>query len=124
MILHDCLYVLLSFNSAAATLTTPGLVCLGEKTTFNCTVMGTALAWRYNNMQVGPAFQLTSTPATDIDAVDGIMFTVDHISNDNDTLVSSLSFMADMVTDENMITCVGGGNRQEKTIQLGSGKDH
>ena len=115
--------MLLSFNSVAATLTSPGLVCLGERTTFNCTVMGTAMAWRYNGMQVGPAFQLTSTPATEIDTVDGIMFTVAHISNDNNMLVSSLCFIADMATN-GQITCLGGGNRQEKIIQLGSGKDY
>ena len=86
--------------------------------------MGTALVWRYNDRQVGLVFLLTSTPATTTNTVENIMFTVAHISNDNDIFISNLSFTAVMETN-GQITCIGGGNnREEKIIHLGSGKDH
>ena len=121
------LYVLLFFNSAAATLTGLGLVCMGERVTVNCTVsMGTLLAWRYDSMQVGPAFTTESTPdTTTLDPVGGITFTVAHISNNGGILMSRLSFIAVMATNGQMITCSGDDNNLDAaTIQIGSGQYH
>ena len=87
--------------------------------------MDNVLTWQYSLFQVGPIFFMDSTPATETVPVDGVIFTLILISNDNDIFVSSLSFIADMETNGQMITCAGGGVNQEETIiQLGSGKNH
>ena len=81
--------------------------------------------WQYSNRQVGsPFLQSTSTPETVTLTVDNIEFTVSHISNINNFFNSSLSFIAVMETNRKMITCVGGGNRNDVIVQLGNGKDH
>ena len=76
--------------------------------------------------QVGlPLRSTTSTPAvTTPDPVRDITFTVTHISNDDNILVSNLSFIADIATNRQTITCAGGLNREDEIIQAGSGKDH
>ena len=89
--------------------------------------MGTVLVWRYsesNNILGDTLDRTTTTPVTANHSLEGVMFTVDHISNDNNILVSNLSFIAVMATNGEMITCLGGGNREDATIQIGSGKDH
>ena len=53
-------------------------------------------------------FFMDSTPATETVSVDGVIFTLILISNDNDIFVSSLSFIADMETNGQMITCWRG----------------
>ena len=123
----DCNIVLCVniYNSAAATLTSPGLVCLGERATFSCTIMDIVLLWRYNGVQVGPSLVLDTTPAQITpDPVGGITFAVDHISNNGGILVSTLSFNAVMATNGQTISCSGDENRNDTTILLGSGKDH
>ena len=113
------------YNSAAATLTSPRLVCLGERITLYCSLEEDVLTWLYNGRQVGPIFRSTdSTPETTPDTVANIMFTYDRISTDNGILVSSLSFIAIMATNGVIITCIGGDSRGDATIELGSGKDH
>ena len=84
--------------------------------------MEESLAWRYNGLQVG----LTIGPMTDnmTDLKGNVMFTISLISNDDGVLVSTLSFIFAMITNGQMITCIGGANRDDVIIQFGSGKDH
>ena len=126
MIPHDMSVCVAIYNSAAATLTSTGLVCLGETATFSCTLMDSVLIWRYDSIQVGlPLILSTLTPViTTPPSVQEITFTVTHISNDDNILVSNLSFIADTATNGQTITCAGGLIREDKTIQAGSGKDH
>ena len=113
------------FNSAAATLTSPGLICLGERAVFNCTIMENILGWLYSDEQVGPPLDsTTSTPDTTAVTVNNIVFTVTHISNGNGVLVSGLSFIAVIATRGHIITCFRGGSRDDATIEFGSGKDN
>ena len=87
--------------------------------------MDTVLTWQYNGMQVGPAFSTVSTPDTITpDLVGGITFAVNYIFNNGGILMSTLSFIAVMATDGQIITCVGSGNIEQATIQIWSGKDH
>ena len=92
---------------------------------FNCTIMGNVLFWRYSNMPVGSGLLPTdSTPVTKTHTVDGIMFTLNHISTDNDVLISRLSFIAEMATNGEIISCFNSGNGDDTTIAVGGGKDH
>ena len=112
------------FYSAAATLISPGLVCLGETATFNCT-SNSVITWQYSGNQVGDILSQSSpTAVTTNHTVNNIALTVTLISNDNDVLVSSLSFIADMLTNGQVITCVRGIIREDAIIQVGSGKDY
>ena len=106
-------------------MTGPGLVCLGERATFSCTIMGSTLTWRYSEQQVGGTFTSDSSTLDTINRTENdIMFTVTYISTDNGTLVSSLSFIAVMETNGQMITCFGASSRDDAIIQEGSGEDH
>ena len=97
----------------------PGLVCLGEGVTFNCSIMDSVLAWRHSTAltQVGPPLlPPLSLPSTSTGNVAGIVFTLTHIFADNGTFVSSLSFIAGITTDGEMITYSGGGSSDVATI--------
>ena len=108
-----------------ATLTSPGLICPGERATFSCTNLANILIWRYNNIQVGDILKPEpSTPATTMFTVGITMFTLTPISTANGMLVSNLSFIADIMNNGSQITCIGQGEGEHATIQVGSGKDH
>ena len=127
MMPHDCLYVLLSYNSAAATLTSPGLICLGETAIFRCTIMDSLLSLQYENS--GFIFRETdSTLGASTFPVDDVTLTFTRISNGDGILVLSLSFIATMGTNGDMITCSGGvlneeSSREDAIVQFGSGKN-
>ena len=97
---------------------------MGDTAIFNCTIMGNVLFWRYSNIPVGPGLLSTdSTPVTRTHTVDGIMFTLNHISTDNGILISRLSFTAVMATNGEIILCFNGGGGDDTTIAVGSDKD-
>ena len=89
--------------------------------------MDSVLIWRwYDSIQVG-LLLIPSTPTpviTTLPPVQDITFTVTYISNDDNILVSNLSFIADTASNGQTITCTRSLIREDDTIQAESGKDH
>ena len=99
---------MLSPAVATTTLSDPGPLCVGQTAVLTCSVAdGVTIRWIYRNEFVGSVISLNEPPPPDPVTVGGVQFTL-TLSQDNNPLISQLSFTASPDMDGGVVRCSGG----------------
>ena len=100
--------VVLSPAVATTTLPDPGPLCAGQTAVLTCSVAdGVTIRWRYRDEFVGSVISLNEPPPPDPVTVRGVQFTR-TLSQNNNPLISQLSFTASPDMDGGVVRCQGG----------------
>ena len=98
---------MLSPAVASTILPDPGPLCAGQTAVLTCSVAdGVTIRWRYRDEFVGSVISLNERPSSDPVTVGGVQFTL-TLSQNNNSLISQLSFIASLDMDGGVVRCQG-----------------
>ena len=99
---------MLSPAVATTTLPDPGPLCVGQTAVLTCSVAdGENIRWRYRSETVGAIlFSPSQLPSSGPVTVGGVQFTL-TLSQNNNPLISQLSFTASPDMDGGVVRCTG-----------------
>ena len=101
------LAVVLSPAVATTTLPDPGPLCAGQTAVLTCSVTdGVAIEWGYKDGYIGQFLSLSQPPSPDPVTEGGVHFTL-TLSQNNNPLISQLSFTASPDMDGGVVRCTG-----------------